>query len=145
MADILEDFPIAVPPAKVFGAITMPAGLDQWWTTTSAGKPANGAEYELRFGPGFDWRAKVTACVPNERFEIEITRADGEKQWVGTRIGFRLAPASGGTEVRFAHTGWPSVSDNFRVSTYCWAMYLRILKRYLEHGERVPYERRLSV
>jgi hypothetical protein len=24
-------------------------------------------------------------------------------------------------------------------------MYLRILKRYLEHGETVPYERRLEV
>ena len=143
MADILEDFPIAVPPAKVFAAITTPAGLDQWWTKTSAGRPVLGAEYELRFGPKFDWRARVSACVVDEYFELEMTRAD--EGWIGTRIGIRLAPKTGGTEVRFAHTGWPSVTENFRVSTYCWAMYLRILKRYLEHGERVPYERRLSV
>jgi hypothetical protein len=26
-----------------------------------------------------------------------------------------------------------------------WAMYLRVLKRHLEHGESVPYERRLDV
>jgi hypothetical protein len=31
------------------------------------------------------------------------------------------------------------------ISTYCWAMYLRILKRWLEFGEQVPYEKRLSV
>jgi uncharacterized protein YndB with AHSA1/START domain len=30
------------------------------------------------------------------------------------------------------------------VSCYCWAMYLRVLRRYLEHGERVPYEGRLD-
>jgi len=30
------------------------------------------------------------------------------------------------------------------VSCYCWAMYLRIMRRYLEHGESVPYERRLD-
>ena len=32
-----------------------------------------------------------------------------------------------------------------RTSCYCWVMYLRILKRYVEHGEMVPYERRLDV
>jgi hypothetical protein len=28
---------------------------------------------------------------------------------------------------------------------YCWAIYLRVLRRWLEHGERVPYEQRLDV
>jgi hypothetical protein len=37
------------------------------------------------------------------------------------------------------------MDDEFRRSSYCWAMYLRILRRYLEHGETVPYERRLDV
>jgi len=29
--------------------------------------------------------------------------------------------------------------------THCWAMYLRILGRHLEHGESVPFEKRLDV
>jgi len=33
----------------------------------------------------------------------------------------------------------------FRISTHCWAMYLRILRRHFEHGESVPYEDRLDV
>jgi len=49
------------------------------------------------------------------------------------------------TQVHFHHTGWPDADDHYRVSCYCWAMYLRLLKRYLEHDEVVPYEDRLDV
>ncbi len=49
------------------------------------------------------------------------------------------------TQVRFEHTGWPVANDHYRISNYCWAMYLRLLKRYVEAGEVVPYEKRLSV
>lgn len=36
-------------------------------------------------------------------------------------------------------------NDHFRTSSCCWAQYLRILRRFLEHGERVPYAERLDV
>jgi len=48
------------------------------------------------------------------------------------------------TEVHFYHKGWPQNNEHYRISCYCWAMYLRILKRYLEYGEQVPYENRLN-
>jgi hypothetical protein len=32
-----------------------------------------------------------------------------------------------------------------RAFGYAWAMYLRLARRYLEHGEFVPYEKRLEV
>ncbi len=48
-------------------------------------------------------------------------------------------------EVSFYHMGWPENNEHFRISCYCWAMYLRILKRYIEYGEKVPYKSRLSV
>jgi len=85
----------------------------------------------------------VTECVPLERFELEMTLADDD--WAGTRVGFRLSPVEGGTQVRFHHTGWPHLNEHYRISCYCWAMYLRILKRCLEHGEQVPYAKRLDV
>lgn len=31
-----------------------------------------------------------------------------------------------------------------RISCNCWALYLRILRRWLEHGEAVPYDKRLE-
>ena len=53
MHDILQDFPIAADPARVYRAVSEPAGLDEWWTLRSTGKPSVGAPYELDFGPGY--------------------------------------------------------------------------------------------
>ena len=143
MADIYHDFPINAPALRVFWAISTPEGLDHWWTKRSTGLPAEGAEYELWFGPQYDWRARVAKCISPEAFELEMIRTD--EDWLGTRVGFYLTPQDSSTSVRFYHTGWPQFNEHFRTSSYCWAMYLRILKRYLEYGELVPYENRLDV
>lgn len=143
MPDILHDFPIFAAARAVFDGVSTGPGLAQWWTERSAGTPKLGAEYALWFGPEYDWVGKVTRCVPLQQFELEITKADAD--WKGTKVGFELSPIDGGTQVRFYHTGWPKLNEHYRVSCYCWAMYLRILKRYVEHGETVPYAKRLEV
>ena len=143
MADIHLDFPIKAPLNRVLEAVSTPRGLDSWWTKRSAGLPAEGTEFELWFGPEHDWRAKVTRLVPDSEFELQMIKADPD--WLGTRVGFRLDGRARATQVRFHHTGWPAANEHWRVSCYCWAMYLRILRRHLEHGEEVPYEKRLDV
>ena len=91
MTDIFNDFPIRAPQGDVFRAVSTPAGLDAWWTKTSAGTPAPGAEYDLGFGAGYEWRASVTKCVPGSEFELQLIKAD--QDWLGTRVGFRrLSP-----------------------------------------------------
>ncbi|MEK6300855.1 MAG: SRPBCC domain-containing protein [Acidobacteriota bacterium] len=140
MADISHDFPINASPNKVFQAISTPAGLDTWWTKRSHGEPTEGSEYELWFGPEYDWRAVVSRCVPDTEFELELTSAHDD--WRGTRVGFLLEEKDGMTQVRFHHSGWPEANDHYRGSCYCWAMYLRLLRRYVETGETVPYEDR---
>jgi uncharacterized protein YndB with AHSA1/START domain len=142
MADIFQDFPIKAPPDRVFQAVSTPEGLDCWWTQRSAGKPVVGADYELGFGPSCTWRAKATQCIPNTEFELEILCAD--KDWNHTRVGFLLEPHDDATQVQFLHTGWPSTNEHYRISSHCWAMYLRLLRRNLEHGEFIPYENRLE-
>src|SRR4030095_16294403 len=148
MADILQDFPINAPPDRVFKAVSDPAMLDQWWTLQSSGQPSVGATYDLDFGPEYQWRAVVTKSVPGVAFELKLTEADSD--WVGSVVGFELSPsassnASQRTQVRFYHRGWREPNEHFRISSHCWAMYLRILRRHLEHGESVPYDRRLDV
>ncbi|HMB91307.1 MAG TPA: SRPBCC domain-containing protein [Rhodothermales bacterium] len=144
MADILHDFPIFAPPQQVFEAITSPAGLATWWTTeNTAGDPVPGTTYELGFGPSYHWQADVRKSVPASEIEWEFTEADEE--WRGTRVGFRLVPGADRTQVHFYHTGWPEATTSYRNSSFCWAMYLRLLKRYVEHGEVVPYNQRLAV
>ena len=143
MPDILHDFPVSASPARVFDAFSRPAVLDAWWTLRSSGSPAPGAVYELFFGVGYDWRAEVSRCEPGRAFALRMTRADTD--WTGTTVAVTLEPLENGTHVRFAHTGWPSENAHYRTSCYCWAMYLRLMKRHLETGEVVPYEIRLEV
>ncbi|MFN8582035.1 MAG: SRPBCC domain-containing protein [Gemmatimonadaceae bacterium] len=143
MPDILQDLPISAPPNKVWESITAPAGLDAWWTLTSAGEPTIGSEYTLDFGPEYVWRARVTQSERERVFELEMTRSD--RDWDGTRVRFLLQPKNGGTWLQFQHVGWPDANEHYRVTCHCWAMYLRVLRRHLEHGEFVPYDQRLAV
>lgn len=143
MPDILLDVPIKADAEQVFNAFTTPEGLNRWWTKQSQGKPIDGEEYHLHFGPGYDWHAKVTRVTTNSEFDLEMTDADSD--WMGTHVGCKLESRDGVTWLRFYHTGWPDANEHYRISCNCWAMYLRILRRYLEHGEVVPYEQRLDV
>ena len=144
MADIISDVFINACPSDVFRAVSTPSGLDTWWTKTSSGTPEPGKKFELGFGPGYDWHARVTACRPESAFELEVF--DSHPDWDGTRVGFRLELREGGrTQLSFYHAGWPEANEHWRVSCYCWPIYLRLLRRNLEHGELVPYESRLDV
>lgn len=142
MPDILHDLEIAASPARVFRAVSAPEELDRWWTKRASGPPVEGAEYELWFDPHHDWRARVTQCLPPRIFELELTRADPD--WFGTRVGFLIEEREGGARLRFHHTGWPEANAHYRTSSFCWAMYLRLLRRYLERGDVVAYDKRLD-
>lgn len=117
--------------------------LVAWWATSAAGEPGLDAEYELGFGPGYDWRGVVRAYEPDREIEWELTRADSD--WLGTRMGILIEARDGASWIRLHHTGWPEDNDHYRISCFCWAMYLRLLERHVETGEFVEYERRLDV
>jgi hypothetical protein len=143
MADIVMDFRVNARTDRVFPAVSTGRGLESWWTKQSLGEPTMGAEFQLGFGPKHDWRATVTRCAANSEFELQLVRAD--EDWMQTRVGFRLEAAGGATNVHFHHTGWPTANEHWRFSVYCWAMYLRLMRRHIEHDELVPYEKRLDV
>ncbi len=142
MPDITFDFPVRAPMGEVFARFSTPAGLDAWWTLAADGEASLGTAWRLDFGPGFDWRAQVTACEPPQVFELELTSSMDD--WRGTRVRAELEERDGVTMVHFRHAGWPEPSDHFRVSSFCWAMYLRHLRRHVESGVLVPYAERLD-
>ena len=142
MPDIQHDFPIAAPTPAVFETLCSPGGLAAWWTETTEGRPGPGERYRLGFGAGYDWAGVIRRFEPDRLVEWEITEADDD--WRGTRVGFRLAPRGDATDVEFWHTGWPDRNAHYRRSSFCWAMYLRLLRRHIEEGEVVPYAERLG-
>lgn len=143
MPDILHAFPVNAPVERVFEVLCSPRGLDAWWTKESAGTPGLGASYRLFFGPEYDWVGVMRRYQPPLVVEWELTSADPD--WLGTRVGFELTATPSGTEVEFCHAGWREPTRHYRISSFCWAMYLRLFKRYVETGEVVEYERRLEV
>ncbi len=143
MADIEQELLIAASPAQLFTAVTTPAGLDSWWTLSSDGKPVAESEYTLGFGPGYDWRARVQDVELDHVFELLITEADDD--WRGTQVRFEITASDDRCRLRFRHLGWNEASRHYRVSCHCWALYLRLLRRYLEFAEIVPYDQRERV
>src|SRR5712691_9776782 len=63
MADIFHNFPIKATLQQGFRAVSTPTGLDSWCTKRSSGEPTLGADYDLWFGPDYDWRAVVSPEV----------------------------------------------------------------------------------
>ena len=142
MPDITSEFVIRAPRDAVFRAVSTPEGLDSWWTERCSGTPLPGELYRLDFGPGFCWQARVSRAADSTEFELQI--ADADADWTGTSVGFLLEPAAEGTRVRFHHRGWRESNEHYRVSCFCWHMYLRLLRRYVETGESVAYADRAN-
>lgn len=141
MPEIRHRFLIRAGKEQVFEAVSTPEGLNSWWTATAEGTPIWGGTYLFGFGPEYDWRAVV---VTRDDWVLEWEFAEALEDWVGTRVGFTLLEGDEGTEVHFWHVGWVEVTPHFCTTSFCWAMYLRLLKRLVEFGEVVPYEARLE-
>ena len=140
---LFHDLTIKASLEEVFTAITTSEELDKWWTKESAGQPKVGTTYQFYFAPEYDWQAKVVRCQVNQRIYFEMTQAD--QDWEETQLRFVLSEANGVTVLRFEHVGWESNNDHFRRTSYCWAIYLHGLKKYLEQGIVIPYDLRSQV
>ena len=143
MPDILHNLTIQSSAENVYYAITAPKGLDEWWPKLSSGHPEFGAEYQLCFSNDYDWSAIVLENDENTRFALEVTVVD--KDWTGTKIKFFLTHTGYSTDLSFIHTGWKETNDHFRVSSNCWAKYLRLLKKFIEEEVVVPYDERKNI
>ncbi|MDH3530578.1 MAG: SRPBCC domain-containing protein [Acidobacteriota bacterium] len=142
MPDIFQDVPINSDVDSVFECVSMPSGLSVWWSKSGEGEPGAGNEYRFDFGPGYEWKALVEKYEPGKSFAIRMTESDDD--WDGTIVSFRLEKTETGSMLRFEHRGWPKDNRHYRSSAYCWAMYVRCLKNYLEKGETLDYEKRFT-
>lgn len=143
MQTIYHHFQISDSIENVFKQIATPVGLNKWWTDDASGITELNQTYHLHFGDEYHWMANITKLEPDTLFELSFIKADAD--WLYSSIGFNLSYDNDLTQVAFYHTGWKTNNEHFKISNYCWAMYLRLLKRYLEFGELVPYKDRLNV
>jgi uncharacterized protein YndB with AHSA1/START domain len=142
MYNIYHNFSINASPDSVYKVISTPQGLDKWWSKNSSGNPGLREIFQLDFGPDYNWQTKISIYKPDSEIEYEFVNAQND--WLGTRVSFFLEKRNGSTQVYFKHTGWTEANEHYKISCYCWAMYLRLIKRYIEYGEFVKYEDRLE-
>jgi uncharacterized protein YndB with AHSA1/START domain len=86
MADIIHEFFVNASPARVFEMFSTADGLNRWWTKEASGEPKLNTGFRLYFGPGYDWRAKVTRCVPSSEFELQMVSAGPAAQCRARRV-----------------------------------------------------------
>ncbi len=138
--NIYHSLVIKANQENVFNAVTHPEHLNNWWTLESSGEPKLNAEYNLNFTKKYNWYGVVSEVKNNEAFCITMTKSDAD--WDNTIFGFHLKTVENGTQLDFAHKGWQKNNNEFRQSSFCWAMLLNGLKNYLEKGIIIPFEQR---
>ncbi len=138
--NIYHNLHIKASPKEVFDAVSLPKHLDNWWTLKSSGVPELDSEYNLNFTDDYNWYCKVSQVKSNESFHLKMTKSDDD--WSPTTFGFELKPENNGTIVMFSHTNWIIDNQEFKQSSFCWAMLLNGLKNYLEKGDIVPFAER---
>jgi len=138
--EIHHELFVASSAARTYQAITQPQHLVNWWPLKCVGKPIEGETYNFNFTDAYDWHGIVSKVVKNKIFQIKMTKSDDN--WNQTSFGFNLEEKNDGVVLRFQHLGWEELNEEFRQSSYCWAILLQGLKNYLEKNVVIPFEER---
>ena len=133
MAEIRHQIAIDAPPEKVYAAaLATQAGLvfmvDRKDTITDH-KTGGKAEF------GFDKHSMV--------FRMTIERLDPNRQviwdchgdnpeWIGTTLTWTIAPADGGSLLRFTQSGWKDMTDMVAICNSTWGALMWRIKDHVE-------------
>ena len=129
MHGIYHDVYIDASPEHIFDAVTSEAGLNNWWTDACSVERRVGGKYYFHFEPDYDWHAEVAEWSTSQHVVWYFTQAD--EDWTGTKLSFSIVNTDRGPLLRMEHTGWRTLNDHFRHTSYCWAQYLRKLQKHL--------------
>jgi uncharacterized protein YndB with AHSA1/START domain len=140
MYSIYHDLVISASKEKVFEGFTSPIHLNNWWALKSSGNPVLDSEYNLNFTDEYNWFCKVSKVQANKHFHLIMTTSS--EDWQNTTFGIELEELKNGTLLKFSHLGWRNCNAEFRNSSFCWAILLNGLKKYLEEGLIIPFDKR---
>ena len=135
MADIRHNVTIKTRPEKIYGALTLQEGLENWWTKDAIVKPEVGFVNVFTFGK-YRNEMKVTTLIPDKRVVWKCISSIEE--WFDTNVSFELEEKGEHTLLRFTHGGWREVTDTFAGCNYDWATFLKSLKSLCETGTGMP-------
>ena len=140
MAEINHQIEIDATPDKVYAALATQAGLRGWWTADSKADEKAGGKAEF----GFDkqqmvFRMKIERLEPG-RLVVWTCHGD-QPEWNGTTVTWKIAREGDATILRFAHSGWKSMSDFCATCNSTWGELMYRLKGYVEGKNPGPHWR----
>jgi len=137
MANIRHYLIIEATPKKFYEAITTERGIKIWWTIQTNAKPTIGNINVQRFGEEYFNKMKVVDLVEHTRVEWECV--DGDKEWVGTNIMFKLGSREDITMLLFSHLNWKDESEFYGFCNHHWGHFLDSLKMNYETEKGNPF------
>lgn len=142
-----EDFTavlnLPTTPAAVSALFTSAEGVSRWWGPTE-GDGAVGGTLVTGFGDNGVNAVRVLEAGPHrviwEPVAVEGTTPTWHTQeWLGTRVEFDIAPADGGTELRFRHAGLTPRLACWDDCFAGWSYFMASIKTYAETGTGTPF------
>jgi uncharacterized protein YndB with AHSA1/START domain len=140
MAELKHQIPVNAAPDKVYAALTTKEGLRGWWTADSTADAKQGGKAEF----GFDKRSAVFRMTIKtlEPAKRVVWSCHGDHpEWDGTTLTWTIAQKDGTSTLRFAHSGWNSMSDFCEMCNSTWGELMYRLKAYVESGRPDPHWR----
>jgi uncharacterized protein YndB with AHSA1/START domain len=149
-ADYTLDLDFAVPPERIFTAVTTMEGICRWWTVFCEVDEAMGGVSAYRFpSDGFFCVMKTVRKEPPRLLEWECVDSRHSAKhgnpdpgdWVGTRVRFEIAGIEAcKTRLRFTHFGLAQLWCR-EACIRGWLFFLdESLRGYLECGAGKPWE-----
>jgi len=144
---IVSEIDIAVPPERVFRALTEQSELRQWFTNPEC--PAKTWEMDPRVGGAYRYATEKGSVVVNgvNKFEChgQITEMDPPHllayTWFAnwhddstrrTLVRWELTPSLGGTHVRVTHSGLSNLPIARKDYSGGWVGVIEMLKKFVE-------------
>jgi uncharacterized protein YndB with AHSA1/START domain len=133
MPDIHHAIQIAAKPETVYALVSTGKGFTQWWAEDVT-EPSGTVELGF-FKRNTVYRLRLSTCHPPF---LANWMCETGKEWIDTRIAFRLEARGAGTFLRFTHGGWQAETDYFTSCNTTWGELMFRLKAAAEGKSRGP-------
>lgn len=134
---IHQRFYYAVPPSRVYFALTRPRELTRWFVDKATFAPKKGTTFQLGWRGGYVLKGRVKGAVSPRKLELDwVDRFSGGKTF-RTEVRFEITKKGKGSLLSVTHRGfktgkkWTTLYGGIQSG---WAYYLTNLKSVLEHG-----------
>jgi uncharacterized protein YndB with AHSA1/START domain len=129
---------INAPIGKVYEAITTQEGLSNWWTADTIAKPEIGFLNEFKFGNNYHNKMRVKVLDENQL--IVWICEDGDREWINTKISFKLSVKGDKTVLQFSQENWADTTEFYASCNYNWGRFMASLQSLCETGTGKAFE-----